>query len=365
MKQQHAALGGLQIIGLNFDNKKLEREERHFHIIRQISLMQDAGLQIVSPDHSVQDALHVCSNRLLDVLSEVGYDPLGLSRKAEVPPAVYLPLFDLGVHRLRYLCQIVQTNGNQTLIVPASHLQTQLELQGLKSKVSKTQRALNRLTLLITSDGNDCALDPAKYGRAGDLPAPSRVIRTPSVLQLLRHREADGLTPKQRQILEAFLSSGPSTEELRTAAEHGKAPVLTNKRKSRDLPRASPFEVRKELPHFEQLIEALLLCDRQAADQEEKSGRKLRPRRRGKTGDSNLQKLVRQLPMCGIEAGYVTFLRKQCSQPEVVALLYDDHYQILELLMERWVEGSHQYLVKWQPHKFRTWQFCHGKFGSC
>ena len=303
----------------------------------------------------MQDALHVCSNRLLDVLLEVGYE--GPGRKTEVPPAVYLPLFDLGVHHLR---QIVQKNGNQTLIVPASHLQTQLELQGLKAKVSKTQRvALNTLTLLITSDENECALDPAKYGRAGDLPAPSRVIKkTPPVLQLLRHRSRpECRRPKQRQILEAFLSSGPSTEKLRTAAENGKAPVLTNKRKSRDLPRASPFEVRKELPHFQQLIEALLLRDRQAADQDEKSGRKLRPRHssgRGNTGDSNLQKLVRQLPMCSTEAGYVTFLREQCSQPEVVALLYDDHYQILGLLLERWVEDSQQYLVKWQPHKVRN-----------
>ena len=115
--------------------------------------------------------------------------------------------------------------------------------------------------------------------------------------------------------------------------------------------------MRKELPHFEQLIEALLLRDRQAADQEEKSRKKLRPRRssgRGNTGDSNLQKLVRQLLVCSTEAGYVTFVREQCSQPEVVALLYDDHYLILELLSERWVEGSHQYLVNWQPHKVRN-----------
>ena len=155
--------------------------------------MQDAGLKIVSPDQSIQDALHVCNNHLLDVLSEAGYDPMGLGRKTEILPAVHLPLFDLGVHHLR---QIVQMNGNQKLIVPASHLQTQLELQGLKAKVSKTQRvALNKLTLLITSDEDECALDPAKYGRAGDPPAHSRLNRTPSVLQLLRNQEPDGLRP--------------------------------------------------------------------------------------------------------------------------------------------------------------------------
>ena len=37
LKQQHAALGGLQTMGLNFDSKRLEREAQHFHIIRQIS----------------------------------------------------------------------------------------------------------------------------------------------------------------------------------------------------------------------------------------------------------------------------------------------------------------------------------------
>ena len=84
-----------------------------------------------------QDALSVCSNRLLDVLSEGEYEPMGLGRKTEVPPAVFLPLFDLGVHHLR---QIVQRKGTQAFIVPFSHLQTQIELQGLTAKVNRAHR---------------------------------------------------------------------------------------------------------------------------------------------------------------------------------------------------------------------------------
>ena len=99
--------------------------------------MKDASLRLMSPDRSILDALNVCSNRLLDVLSEGGYDPLGLGRKTEVPPAVFLPLFDLGVHHLH---QIKQRKGSQTFIVPASHPQTQIELQGLTAKVNRAHR---------------------------------------------------------------------------------------------------------------------------------------------------------------------------------------------------------------------------------
>ena len=218
---------------------------------------------------------------------------------------------------MHHLHQIVQRKGSQTFIVPALHLQTQLELQGLTAKVNGAHRiALNSLTHLITSDENECSLDPAKYGKAGDLPVRSRMITRLAVLQVLQHQGPDCLKPKQRQILETFLDSGPSADELETAAKRGTAPVHTNKRKSIDLPSASPFETRKELPQFEQLVEALLLRDRQAADQFAKGERILRPRcrsGRGNAGDSNLQKLVRQLPVCSTEAGCVSFLRQGCK----------------------------------------------------
>ena len=35
-------------------------------------------------------------------------------------------------------------------------------------------------------------------------------------------------------------------------------------------------------------------------------------------------------------------------------MLYDDHYQVLEILCERWAHGAHQYLVKWQHHRVRN-----------
>ena len=33
---------------------------------------------------------------------------------------------------------------------------------------------------------------------------------------------------------------------------------------------------------------------------------------------------------------------------------YDDHYQVLNILCERWAHGAHQYLVKWQHHRVRN-----------
>ena len=70
--------------------------------------------------------------------------------------------------------------------------------------------------------------------------------------------------------------------------------------------------------------------------------------------ETNVEKLLRQLPRLRGREDYVTHLRTKESRPEVVAIIYDHTYEVTKVHLERWVDGEHQYLIEWQPTKIHN-----------
>ena len=40
--------------------------------------------------------------------------------------------------------------------------------------------------------------------------------------------------------------------------------------------------------------------------------------------------------------------------PEVIAMIYEKHYKLEEVLLERYVKGDKQYNVKWESHEVKN-----------
>lgn len=198
--------------------------------------------------------------------------------------------------------------------------------------------------------------DPAKHDSIKDLPRHKRLVSRPEILHLLEEPEQRGLAGDQVRTLQDFFKAGPTQEHVAQAREGHLIVDPCKNRKS--ISSLKQFEYRKELPHFEELMDALLARDKTAQQTEKQLVRRGKRRRQaafaGSLAETKLQELCRQLPTCTGKEQYTRYLRESCTLPEVVAIVYDDHYQVLEVLLDRYVEGSRQFNVKWQANKVRN-----------
>ena len=120
LARQHAKVAGMQNMGKAFDRPRLQKETRHLHLIKQISLLKEAGMEATGTDDTLNKCLQLGRCGMVDGLFNAGYDPLGLGMRMEIPPNVYLPLLELGLDSLEHL---VQTEAGNKIMIQASHLQ--------------------------------------------------------------------------------------------------------------------------------------------------------------------------------------------------------------------------------------------------
>ena len=371
LREQYKRLGGLSTVKLDTSREKLQKAAGHMHLMRQISLMDEAGLKMGGSNPGLQIELDLCRNKMIDTISDSKYDPLGLGRHLEVPPQVYFDLLELGMQKLQHF---TKKEGSQYVIIPASALQTQLDLMQIKQRVNKQhKRSLNKLTLIINSTENECALDPAKYTKVADLPRRDRLITRADMLRLLEASEPQdrsGLNPDQRRTIMDHINAGPTCEHIQEAKEGRFVLELHkgNMRRMSSLKR--DFETRDDLPKFGELLQALATRDirralsasfarwkhavagrcrtrtRAAKRKTEAAARNLKL--------NTLQTLLTKIPTCKGEAEYTKMLTEDCNIPEVIAMIYEKHYKLEEVLLERYVRGDKQYNVKWESHEVKN-----------
>ena len=103
-------------------------------------------------------------------MCDAGYDPLCLGIKNEIPPRVYMPLFQLGITNIVQVLAPASTSGSPNrVVIPASAL-----ARSFPKHMVKATRALNALTLIL--NGIDFRYDAVREARAIDLALQQRTI---------------------------------------------------------------------------------------------------------------------------------------------------------------------------------------------
>ena len=351
---QHRHAAGMSNARMATPHKLQEKSMGHMHLLRQISIMKEAKLTLASPTTDLDQYLQLDDNALVQVLTHAGADPLSLGRKTEIPPQVYQDLFKVGITNMS---QLILPNDKGDEVMPASHLE---KVMG-KTNVNRWHKiAVNRVTLIVT--GNHELGNPAKYNSSADLTRHLRIIKCEELLQHLHmHAQEQGgiLSDKMQKSLESYWSKKPSQAQQADAEASRKRPI---KEESATLKRKSPpvNEPRQVLPEFEDLVQALL--DRDRADSTsmlQYQGRKTRSmsagKRRPRTEPQTiLDELLNSLPVLANSAAYEHHLRHECTDPNVICIIYDAVSQISEVLLERYVKGQREYLVRWEPHEIEN-----------
>ena len=80
-------------------SKRCLRQTSHYHVARQLAVMQSSGLHLAMPLR--REALH--GNGLNRMMTCVRYDPHDLGLECKIPPETYRPLLDLCTN-LQELC---------------------------------------------------------------------------------------------------------------------------------------------------------------------------------------------------------------------------------------------------------------------
>ena len=99
LKLQHTRMAGMPVLSKDKPNPLLQNAAKDFHLLKKISLLKEADITLATPihDEECKPYLELEGNTLVDLMCNAGYDPLCLGIKSEIPPKVYMPLFDLGI----------------------------------------------------------------------------------------------------------------------------------------------------------------------------------------------------------------------------------------------------------------------------
>ena len=100
LRLQHTHMAGMPTLNKDKPQRALEATTKDFHILRKLSLLKESNVKIQSPTQELEPYFDLDQNSLVDLMCNAGYDPLCLGLKADIPPKVYMPLFQLGIKNI-------------------------------------------------------------------------------------------------------------------------------------------------------------------------------------------------------------------------------------------------------------------------
>lgn len=118
-------------------SKRYLRQTSHYHVARQLAVMQSSGLHLAMPIG--HEALH--GNALNKMMTCVSYDPRDLGLECRIPPETYKPLLDLCTN-FQELCL---PNKRKLTFLST----TELAQKFGKAVTNKHKLALNQVTKIV------------------------------------------------------------------------------------------------------------------------------------------------------------------------------------------------------------------------
>ena len=259
---QHQHCGGL-------DTAIMYKETRHLPLLYQLSLAKNAGISLQMPGNQIAIGGNELHMQLQKVLAS---DPLVRTHDMTLKPAMYLPLFELGITDFNSILAPNRRKNKTRLLISTADL---ARTYGSKVK-ARHKIALNRLSLAL-SDGHLNGNPAAGYANQGPLPAKDRVVRNPILLHFLHHmaeREKPPTNPcLQMDILDssadlnetqphvppAALNATVPTEHTRNNTSHDDpyTPSSTPPQPQRKKARKAPSRKRNRSPQERQPTHAI------------------------------------------------------------------------------------------------------------
>ena len=246
------------------------KETRHLPLLYQLILAKNAGISLQVPGYQIDIGSNELHKQLQEVLAS---DPLVRTHDMTLKPAMYLPLFELGITDFNSILAPNRRKNKTRLLISTADL---ARTYGSKVK-ARHKIALNRLSLAL-SDGHLSGKPAAGYANQGPLPAEDRVVRNPILLHFLHHmaeREKPPTNPcLQMEILDsssadmtetlphappAALNATVPTEHTRNNTSHDdpSSHASTPPRPQRKKARKAPSQKRNRNPHERQPTHAI------------------------------------------------------------------------------------------------------------
>ena len=372
LKLQHQSMAGMQTLHKDRPQPMLQKKAQDHHLLKRLSLIKEAGIELQAPSPEIAPFLNLQENNLVNVLWEAGYDPLCLGLKAEIPPAIYMPLFQLGVKEITQVIDVAPGSG-KLIILAASALQKLYPKHKVKAE---HKRALNGLALILS--GKSHSSDPIRGTRSADLSLEQRTVADPRTVERIKSMldSTDAAGPRshlaQKSVKEFHLDKIPdySLEDEARMINKRKGLVhdLTLHERQRTAVAAQSV-VRDLIPSHKEIVDVLLKRDRSLDEQPKKKKQKAKAQGR-QTGNKRrtasvpleytiLQDIVRKVPARDSEQQYYQYLRENSVVAEVVVASYQDFNEIQSICFEEtWRDDPSDPLqarlgVQWAPHPVR------------
>ena len=163
-------------------SKRYLRQTSHYHVARQLAVMQSSGLQLRLP--MGHEDLH--GSALHRMMTCVRYDPLDLGLKCKIPTGVYKPLLDLCTD-FHELCL---PNKRKLTFLST----TELAQKFGKAVNSKHKLALNQAIKIINRNhlsGED--INHPSFNRIAPLSLHDRIVCNPQIRTELRCHNTEHL----------------------------------------------------------------------------------------------------------------------------------------------------------------------------
>ena len=363
LKFQHNIMMGMPILSRGERHPHREAHTKDLNILKKICILREANIKLTSQTSDLEQYLDLKENELVELMCDARYDPLCLGMKSEIPPKVYMPLFQLGISSISQVMAPSKDHGRMRML-PASALHKLFPHHNIRAKHKK---ALNCLTLIL--NGVDFAYDPVKEARSEDLTLQQRTIKNPTALERIRRMTAHAAMPHLQQLNQRSVAAFPMHEAADFEADSGefrdRSGILIDithhggKRLKQETEASKTYERREALPEFEQIVTMLLERDSKETTEPSRKSRKTgrKGKRKRKTDlplTSALEDLLASIPRQDSIEAYIQYLRTDCRMAEMVLLSYDDFFQIEAILKERFVDGEQQFLVQWEPHPIKS-----------
>ena len=361
LRHQHRQLAGMPVLTKDKTHPKLEAASKDLHILKKVSLLKDANIKITSPTPELQPYLDLHSNDMVELLRDAGYDPLGLGLRSEIPPKVYMPLLQLGVTRItQVLAGPYSAESTRQTVIPASALARLFPSHTVRAP---HKRALNALALIL--NGSDFKYDAVGEARAIDLSLQQRTISNPATLgriaELISHEPPASATT-QRSV--ATYDMHEPEEYTFDPDDYTRRPGMVVDITHGKRRRVDTGSWRREaLPEFEEIVDELLKRHEPTAPDSStepvaKKTRGKRSKRKRKASNKKAEvaettvfhDLLANIPMLDSKEAYESYLREECTFPEMILASYDDFFEIEQVCNTRRVDQSTQYEISWKPH---------------
>ena len=356
---QHRLTARQQILHLKGDklDRKLARNTRHLHLLRQLCLLKDCDIKIECPSN--QD-LSVAENHVIECL-DATQDLPDLQESMRAALVKCMPaLYECGIATLD---QVLHRQGDQIRMRPASSIKS---FDGLQCS-RRHKIAYNRLTLLLSSGVE------SKSQRTQDLTEAQRTITDENMLlqysleppmNEARHSIPRSATPLSGITAGATPRKASMLLEHVFAAERKKAQARKASKRSSTSTFPTPAKCRKTTSANMPLRRSKRLAEQHNLDQRphaEADRTKVFHTLKA-CSDNEAYRALPRLAMQELEDNkwnnvktYTEWLQHSSSAPlEALLALYNSDLRFADILDERTDrQGKLQYLVSWIPCSIR------------